>query len=115
MTGVCSLGAYKGWRNTLYKACYTDSLFQRDEQLLLTLEELGVLDQYVWEMVFAESSSGEISIVKAMARVSTSRRVSMELFPKTVFSASSRKAPDKRPSSEAPGNDPTLTERKGRN
>ena len=59
MTGVCSLGTYKEWHNTLYKAGYTDSLVQRHEQRLLTLEELEAVDQYFWEMVFAEPSRGK--------------------------------------------------------
>ena len=94
--GVCSIIAYKEWHNTLYKAGYTDSLVQKDEQRLLTIDELEAVDQYFWEMVFDESSREQISIEKAMSRVSMNYRISMELVPKTVFTGSSRQAPVKK-------------------
>ena len=56
--GVFSIIAYKEWRNTLYKARYADSLVQKDEQRLLTIDELEAVGQYFWEMVFDESSRG---------------------------------------------------------
>ena len=61
---VCSIIAYKEWRNTLYKAGYTDSLVRKDEQRLLTIDDLEAVGRYFWEMVFAESSRRRISIAK---------------------------------------------------
>ena len=44
--GVCSLRAYKEWRNTLYKAGYAESLVQKETQRLPTLEELEAAGQF---------------------------------------------------------------------
>ena len=66
--GVCSIIDYKEWRDNLYKAGCADSLVQKDEQRLLTIGELEAVDQYFWEMVFADSSMEQISIEKRCLR-----------------------------------------------
>ena len=97
---VFSLLDYKEWRNTLYKAGYAESIVHKNEQRLLTLDELEAVGQFFRDSVFAEPSRGQIPIEKAMAVVSTNYRISMELVPKTVFAGPSREAPTKRPKPE---------------
>ena len=83
--GVCTLRSYKGWRNSLYQAGYTNAIVQQDEQRLLTLAELEHVDHYFWESVFAESSKQEITIDRAMAIVQFNHRITMELSPKLLL------------------------------
>ena len=84
--GVCSLTAYKEWRNTLYKAGYAESIVHKNGQRLLKLEELEAADRYFWDSVSAESSRERIFIEMAMGKVSLNHRISTELAPRAIFS-----------------------------
>ena len=85
--GAGSAMAYKEWRNTLYKAGYTESIVHKEEQRLLTLEELEALGRFFWESVFSESSRG-IPIEMATSKVSLNHRISTKLAPETIYPAS---------------------------
>ena len=76
--------AYKEWRNTLYKAGYAESVVHKEEQRLLTLEELEAPGRFFWGSVFSESSRGGISIEMATSKVSLNRRICMGMAPKTI-------------------------------
>ena len=94
--GVWPITDYKEWRNSPCKAGYADSIVQNDERLLLTLSEFELAGRYFLETSFSESSREEISIDKAMSRVSMNYRVAMELVPKTAFTGVAKGA-TKRP------------------
>ena len=83
--GVCSLRSYRGWRNALFQAGFTNVIVQKGEQRLLTLKELEQVGQYFWEGVFSESSKQEITVGKAMSIVQFKYRITMELAPKPVI------------------------------
>ena len=83
--GVFSLWDYKEWHNTLYKAGYTESLAQTDNQLLLTLGELEAVGRFFRDIAFATSSRRRISIEMAMSQVSLNRLIDTELIPRPTL------------------------------
>ena len=82
---MCPIGAYREWRNALYRAGYTGSLVQKGDRRLLILEDLeAAAGQYFWKSAFGTSSQERIAKAKAMAQVSLNHRIPMGLLPKPV-------------------------------
>ena len=108
--GAFSETAYKEWRNTLHKAGYADSIVHKEEQRLLTSEELEAAGQFFPAKCFSESSRGRTSIEMATVRVSMGHRISMELAPKPIYPGSFREDPIKgKPENQDVLKPPTLT------
>ena len=83
--GVCSLREYKERRNTLYKSGYAESLVRKETHRLSALEELEAAGQFFWDLVFATSARGSISIEMAASQVSLNYMISLELLPKPLL------------------------------
>ena len=80
--GLCSLKAYRLWRNDIYKAVCAEALARGCPTRLLTSAELEAVDRFFWNNVFDTSGQQNIFIVEAIGDVFFTSRLAIELLPK---------------------------------